>query len=141
MLSQTALDADVLARDFGRVLVIGSARTAEVRIALADSQEAGALLRVASGFAAAAREPILTIRAALAELLAKVLRHDALAVGVARLSGMIARSEVVHVIGRRVFFQLDLGQCTDQRRSFFFFFRGGVASCTSSWAGRLAASF
>ena len=49
-----------------------------------------------------------TIRAALAELLAKVLRHDALAVGVARLSGMIARSEVVHVIGRRVFFQLDL---------------------------------
>jgi len=60
MLAETALDAHVPARDFGRVLMIGSAGPAEIRIALADSQEAGALLRVAAGFAAAAGEAVLT---------------------------------------------------------------------------------
>jgi len=50
----------------------------------------------------------LTIRAALAELFAEILRHDARAVGVARLAGMVARSEVVDVIRRRVLLQLDL---------------------------------
>lgn len=57
MFPQSSLQADVLARDIRNDQLIRSTSLAQIRIALADSEVAGALFRVALCLAAAAREP------------------------------------------------------------------------------------
>lgn len=96
VLVQASLHGHVLAVD-GRGVQrggVGAARGAEVGVALAHAEVARALLRVALRLAAAPREPVLTVAAALTELLAEVLRLQARAQAVARLAGVVARREI-----------------------------------------------
>jgi len=108
ILTQSPLHANILACDFGQLELIRSAGLAKIGIALAHRQVARTLLRVALSLAATAGETILTIAAAVAEFLTKVLRLNARAVRVAGMTRMVAGSVVVHVIRGRVLFQLNL---------------------------------
>ena len=60
MLTQSSLDAHVLARDLGDVELVGTARLTKIWVALSDRQIAGALFGVTLGFAATPWEPVLT---------------------------------------------------------------------------------
>lgn len=64
---------------------------------------------------------ILTVAAALTELLTEVLRLQTRAHGVAGLVGMVAGRVVVHVVGRRVLLQLDL-PAVDRPEAVFLLF-------------------
>ena len=99
ILTKTTLHANVLARDLKYVKLISPAGLAEIWVALSHGEVAGTLFRVALGLAAAAWEAILALAAALAELLAEVLCLNARAGVVARPVRVVARREVVHVVG------------------------------------------
>lgn len=62
---------------------------AQIRIALADCKEAGTLLGVALTFAVATREPVRTIQAAVAKLLAESFIKATMAALVTGRVGMI----------------------------------------------------
>lgn len=106
-LTQSSLNADVLASDLGQIKLVRPAGLAQIRVAFPHRQIARALLCVTLGLAPAAREPILAVRTALAEFLAEVLRPDAGAHGVAWLAWMVAGREVVHMVAAGVLLQLD----------------------------------
>lgn len=59
ILTQATLDADVLASDFSRVVLVSSASVAQVGIAFPNGQEARTLLRVALGLTPTAGETVL----------------------------------------------------------------------------------
>jgi hypothetical protein len=102
------LAGDIFAVDFVDIVLIGAAHATEVRIALPDSEIAGALLGVALRLASAPQEPVLALGAAQTVLLAVVARRPAGTRLVARNARVVARGKVEHVRRGFVLFQLDL---------------------------------
>lgn len=107
MLLESSLDGAVFAGHHLAVPVVGgSTRHAQIWVTLPHGQVTGALLRVALSLAPAAWEPVLTLVLTLAELLTKILGHDAGAGAVTRVVRVVAWLVVVHLIGRVIFLQL-----------------------------------
>lgn len=125
LLTKATLYTDVFAGDLGAVELIGAASLTKVRVTFPDSQITRALFRIALRFASASWETILTyatnvqllfifqnlrltIWAALAEFLAKVLCTDARTERITGQSGVVTGRKVVDVVAARIFFQLNL---------------------------------
>lgn len=108
MFMQAPLNANVFARYPRDVKLISAAGLTEIGIALAHGQITRALFRVALSLASTAGKAILALAAALAELLAEILRLYARTRVVALTTRMIARCEIVNVVSTGIFLQLNL---------------------------------
>lgn len=104
MLLEATLDAAVFTGNHLAVPVLGGPTgETQVRVTLSHCQIARTLLGVALGLTAAAREAILTVWVALAELLTEILSHDAGAGAVTGPVWVVAGLVVVHLCRRVIF--------------------------------------
>lgn len=109
VLFQASLDAAVLAGDgFAVPVVCRATGHAQIWVTFPHGQVAGTLFGVALRLAPAAREAVLALLLALAELLAEILAHHTRAGAVARMVGVITRLVFEHLIGRVIFLELNL---------------------------------
>ena len=96
LLAESSLDHDIPAGDLGHISLVSAAACAQVRVALPDCQEAGALLGGALSLASTSRKPVLAISGAETEFLTEVAKLDAGTVVVTRLAWMVTRIVVMH---------------------------------------------
>lgn len=126
MLLEATLDAAVFTGNHFAVPVFrGPTGETQVGVTLSHCQIARTLLGIALGLTATARETILTVWVALAELLTEILSHDAGAGAVAGAVWVVAGLVVVHLCGRVIFLQLNFpAVCSPQPVLSFLLLRG-----------------
>lgn len=127
MLLEATLDAAVFTGNHFAVPVFRSATgETQVRVALSYSQVAGTLLGVALRLTTTAREAVLAVWVALAELFTEILSHDAGAGAVAGAVRVVTGLVVVHLRGVVVFLQLDFPAVRGPQPVLSFLLLGGV---------------